>query len=224
MNPKTASLIRRSRLISLGALLAMRATQRCLMTWWLLSTALLLPLSSTADAPSIEAVWKTQRATFGYAGETTFYTCAELERKLMVVLRVIGAHEHMVIDGRDCDIGGRTRLQITFKSPIEATPENVRALTTYGTEQELVARLNGVALPSAENLERFPASWRVISFTTDRRLKLSAADCEFIEQVRKQLLPRISGRVLKGGGICSPGSHAVRAPTLKFSALVADTR
>ena len=199
----------------------MRATRRRRMTWWWVLTALLLPLGSTADEPDVDAVWRPQRATFVYVGHTTFYTCGALEQKLTLVLRVIGAHEDMSFDRRECKHGGRARLHVAFKSPVEATPENVRALTTYDTEQEIVARLNGVTLPSAEDLERFPASWQAISFANDRRLRLSAADCEFVEHVRKQLLPHISARVIQNRIFCTPGAHAVRAPTLKVSALVA---
>jgi hypothetical protein len=190
------------------------------MTLWIVLT-LLFPLGLAADEARIDAVWKPQRATFVYVGQTTFYTCGALEQKLTLVLRVIGAHEDIAFDRRDCQNGGRTRLHVMFKSPIEATPDNVRTLTTYETEQEIVARLNGVALPSATDLERFPASWQEVSFANDRRLRLSAADCEFIEHVRKQLLPHISARVVENRIFCTPGRHAVRAPTLKISALVA---
>jgi hypothetical protein len=199
----------------------MRATRRRWMTWWLAWLTLLVPLGSIAAESSIDAVWKPQRATFVYVGQTTFFTCEALQQKLTLVLRVIGAHEDMTFDRRDCKNGGRTRLQVTFRSPIAATPENLRALTTYDTEQEIVSRLNGATLPTAADLEHFPASWQQISFAIDRRLRLSASDCEFVEHVRRQLLPHIAAQVIENRIFCTPGSHAVRAPNLKISALIA---
>lgn len=202
----------------------MRATRRRWKMGCLALTALLLPLGSTAEVPSIDAVWKSQRATFVYAGQTTFYTCSALEQKLTLVLRVIGAHEDLTFDRRECKNNGRARLHVTFRSPIAATPENIRALTTYDTEQEIVARLNGVTLPTAEDLEHFPASWQSVSFAIDRRLRLSPADCEFVEHVRKQLLPHVAAQVVENRIFCTPGAHSVRAPNLKISALVADAK
>jgi hypothetical protein len=177
--------------------------------------------AANPEAP-IEAVWKPQRATFVYVGQTTFYTCSALEQKLTLVLRVIGAHDDIVFDRRECNTHGSTRLHVVFKSPIEATPDNIQAITTYETEQSLIARVNGAQLPSAEDLERFPASWKQISFATDRKLRMSAGDCEFIEQVRRQLLPHVSARVITNRVFCTPGAHAVRAPRLVVSTLVAD--
>jgi len=173
-------------------------------------------------ADTIEAVWKPQRATFVYVGQTTFYTCVALEQKLTLVLRVIGAHEDIEFDRRDCRPGGSPRLHVRFKSPIEATDDNIRALTTYDAEEVLVAQLRTIELPTAADLERFPASWKEISFASDRRLRLSAADCEFVEHVRRQLVPHLSARVVTNRIFCTPGRHAVRAPRFVVSALVAE--
>ena len=176
-----------------------------------------------AEEP-VEAVWKPQRATFAYFGHTTFYTCATLEQKLTLVLRVIGAHEDIEFDRRECRANGPTRLHVRFKSPIEATDENVRALTTYDAEEILVAQLRATELPTAADLERFPASWKEISFANDRRLRLSASDCEFVEHVRRQLMPHLEARVVANRIFCTPGRHAVRAPHFVVSALVAEAK
>jgi hypothetical protein len=180
-------------------------------------------VAETSDA-SVEAVWKPQRATFVYAGHTTFYTCSALEQKLTLVLRVIGAHDDIEFDRRECKTHGTARLHVRFKSPIEATAENIRAITTYDGEQALTARLNGIHLPTAEDLERFPASWKEVSFAGDRRLRLSAADCEFVDHVRRQLLPHLAARVITNRIFCTPGAHAIRPPRFVISTLVADVK
>jgi hypothetical protein len=180
-------------------------------------------LNAIASEASIDAVWKPQRATFSFVSSTTFYTCDELEHRLKRVLIVLGAHEEMYVDRRECSSNGDMRLHITFMSPIEATSENVRALTTFATEEHLVARLKGIELPAAEDLRRFPAEWQAISLSNDRRLRLRATDCELMEQIRRQLLSHLAIRDVSRRLVCSPGNFS-RPPPLTMSALVASAQ
>jgi hypothetical protein len=182
-----------------------------------------LTLTASASEASIEAVWKPQRATFSFVSPTTFYSCGELENRLRSVLIVLGAHEEMVVDRSQCSRDGGMRLHITFMSPIEATSENVRALTTLATEEHLIARLKGIELPAAEDLRRFPAEWQSVSISNDRRLRLRASDCELIEQIRRQLLSHLALRNVSRRLVCSHGNFA-RPPPLTMSALVASAQ
>ena len=188
----------------------------------LVSTALLLvAVAAGGEEGTIQAVWKPQRATFVYVGHTTFYTCRALEQKIARVLEVIGAHEDIVVDRRDCSEDGAMRLYVEFKSPVEATAQNVQALTTYDAEAELVARVQGVRLPTAEDIPRFPAEWKEVAFVRERRLAMSAADCEFVEQVRRQLLPHLAVRIITDRIFCTPGTIGFAPPRLTVSTLVA---
>ena len=198
-------------------------TSRSIVYRWIVFAMGLITAAAATAEDAVEAVWKSQRATFVYVGQTTFYTCGALEQKLTLVLRVIGAHEDIEFDRRECRANGQTRLHVRFKSPIEATADNVRALTTYDTEQVMIAQLQGIELPSATDLARFPASWKEVSFSSDRRLRLSAADCEFVEHVRRQLMPYLSARVVTNRIFCTPGRHAVRPPRFVVSALIANS-
>jgi hypothetical protein len=195
----------------------MSAVARGLAAIWLGTFA----LDAIAGEVQIDAVWKPQRATFNFIGQTTRYACDELERRLRQVLLVLGAHKKMRIDRRHCSPFTGMRVDITFSSPIEATPENVRALTTFDTKDQLVARLKGIELPSAEELTSFPAEWQAISLSKDRRLNLRAGDCELMEQIRRQLLPHLAPRDVSKRLVCSPGNLSARAPPLNVSALVA---
>jgi hypothetical protein len=177
-------------------------------------------IDAIAREAQIEAVWKQQRATFSFVGHATSYSCSELESRLRRILVVLGAHEEMYVDRRECSSLTELRLHIAFISPVEATVENVRALTTFATEDQLIARLNGVELPAPEDLRRFPAEWQPISLSRDRRLRLSAGDCELIEQIRRQLVPRLATRDVSRRLVCSQGNFS-RPPPLTMSALVA---
>jgi hypothetical protein len=185
---------------------------------------LLSSVSAHGGEMPIQAVWKPHRATFVYVGHTTFYTCAALEQKLTLVLRVIGAHDEITFDRRECKTHGPTRLHVVFKSPIEASAQNIQALTAHDTEAQLIARLRGQQLPTAQDLASFPASFQQVSFSGDRRLRLSAADCEFVDHVRRQLVPHLEARVVLNRIFCAPGAHSIRPPRFVISTLVADVQ
>ena len=92
-------------------------------------------LAFAAARPSsdsgVDAVWKPQRLAFEYHGYSTLYNCRSLERKLHDILLSIGAREDLRVSGYACDDQiSVARFEIVFHSPVEATPENVRALTT----------------------------------------------------------------------------------------------
>jgi hypothetical protein len=181
-------------------------------------------LDTFASESEIDAVWKPRRVIFNFIGQTTRYACDELERRLRHVLIVLGAHEEMRVDRRQCSPYTGMRVDITFSSPIEATPENVRALTTFDAEDQLVARLKGIELPSAEDLTPFPAEWQAVALSRDRRLNLRAGDCELMEQIRRQLLPHLAIRDVSKRLVCSPGNLSARPPPLNASVLVASAQ
>lgn len=179
--------------------------------------------SAVAQADPIDAVWKPQRVSFSLSGGSTSYACDELARRISNILVVLGAHERIRVDRRNCSNAG-IDLDITFMSPIEATSENVRALTTFSTEDQLVARLRGIELPTAEDVQWFRAEWQKVSLSHDPRLHLTAGDCELLEQVRRQLLPQLMVRDVSKRLVCVPGHLASKPPRLTVSALVASTQ
>jgi hypothetical protein len=182
-------------------------------------------IAATAEDAPVEAVWKPQQATFSFVSSTIHYSCRALEERLRRVLVILGAHERMYVDRRECSPETGMRLHITFMSPIEATDANVRQLTTFDSEDALVARLHGVPLPTPEDLVRFPAEWQTVSVTRDRRVRLDSTDCELVEQIRRQLLPRLATREQPKRIICSPGiGLTMRAPPLVVSTLIASAR
>jgi hypothetical protein len=182
-------------------------------------------LAAVADAPvegeSVEAVWKAQRMNFEYRGDSTTYSCRSLEDKLELILRTVGAREDVQLQGYACDEQmGIARFQIALQSPVVASEENLRDLTARDAKDELVARVNGEKLPSAADLPRFTAVWKTVSFARDRRMRLERGDCELVQQLRRQILPRMSVHIVKDNVRCSSGMGNIGPPRLTVSALV----
>lgn len=190
------------------------------------ATIALLAFGPAGAAPgdgdeTVEAVWKAQRITFEYRGFNTIYTCRSLRDKLERILENVGARDGITLRSYSCsDLSGSARFQIDFESPVEATVENIEAITSYSAEQELIAHVNGQRLAAAEDVPRFPAVWKTVSFARSRTMKLSAGDCELVHQLRQQILPRMSIRVTTDRVQCSPAFGNIGPPRLTVSALV----
>ena len=175
---------------------------------------------SRADETIVDAVWKPQRMNFVYRGYSTLYTCSGLQQKLRRILRTVGARGGLELRAYSCDDSLATaRFQIALTSPVEATPENVEQLTAYDSRAELVARVRGDQLASAEDLERFPAVWKTISFARSREMKLAPGDCELVQQLRQHILPRMSVQIVSDQVRCSQFGN-IGKPQLTVSALV----
>lgn len=174
---------------------------------------------SEADA-SIEAVWKPQRVNFVYRGYSTLYSCRGLQHKLERILLTVGAHGDIALRTYFCDdLTGTARFQIAMESPVAATPENIRDLTTHDSQDVLIARVRGEYLPSAEDVPRFPAVWKTVSFARDRRMRLAPGDCELVRALQRQILPRMSVRIVSNNVRCSVHGN-ITSPRLVVSALV----
>jgi hypothetical protein len=193
----------------------------CLLTGILL-TSLATPPVAQANA-TVEAVWKPQRISFQFRSQTTFYSCDALHRKLRSILGGLGAHETLQMQTYGCNSPSNSiSVHLTVASPVLATEENVRALTTYTPEQQLAARARGVSLPGAADLERFPAAWRTVSFNRNRAMGLGPGDCELVEQIRQSVLPFLSAEVVSDEVHCAPLGNGA-SPRLTVRTLVAQS-
>ena len=189
--------------------------------------AMAQPSSSTASVGQlVEAVWRVQTFNFVFGGYTTAYSCNSLGSRVRAVLTSIGVLDSLRVRMVDCtDLAGGARMQITLASPIEATPENVRALTTHDTRDELVARLRNEQLDTEADLERFQATWKKVSLNRAVRPRLEAGDCELIRQLRRDVLPRLAVQVVREDLHCSVGSLGrYTPPKLTVTALIADAQ
>jgi hypothetical protein len=159
-----------------------------------------MSLTRSAEPPQdpVEAVWRAQRLTFQYRSEGTMYACDILENKIRKILTQLGARDQVVVRRVSCrDFAGAAQLEVLMESPVIATAENIRAITQYDSEDELIARINGVHLPTAEELQRFPAVWERISMQRARKVHLVTGDCALVQQLRRQILPKMSVHIVK---------------------------
>ncbi len=192
----------------------------------LVRAAILLLAAGVASAQSqpgeavVDAVWKPQRMNFVYRGYSTLYSCRSLQDKLKKILTTVGARGGIQLQAYSCDDGlAVARFQIVLTSPVEATPENVQQLVSYDARDELAARVRGEQLATAEDLPRFPAVWKTISFARSRQMRLAPGDCELVLELRRHILPRMAVQIVNDQVRCSQFGN-IGKPQLTVSALV----
>ena len=113
-----------------------------------------------------------------------------------------------------------SNVHLTLAVPVEATEENLRAATNFDMRDELVARLHQKQLPSAEQITRFPASWRTVALTRSPPLSLGPGDCDLLRAMRDDVFPRLHVRVISSGLRCGAGSDTRIPPRINVNALI----
>ncbi|WP_129642024.1 hypothetical protein [Peristeroidobacter agariperforans] len=182
-----------------------------------------LPMISTAApaAPDyIPAIWRQQSLEFAYQGTTTAYSCNTLQRRLEAILRSVGARDGISIVMQRCTDQADAHMQITLESPVAATEANIAAVTQHTSRDQLLAKVRNEALPTPENIERFAAEWKTVSMSRDKTLKLDSGDCELVKQLRRDVFPRLSIRIVHDNLRCSVFG-SLGQPQLSVTALVA---
>jgi hypothetical protein len=180
----------------------------------LVAALAVLTMPAHARDSSLEAIWRVQQLQFDYSSPAVSYSCSSFKERIRGILHAVGAHETIVVEAgcRGDELVRATRASISMAAPVEATEENVRDATTFKAHQVLAARMRGKELPTATNIERFTASWQRISL---RPLRLKQGDCDLLDGLRRQVLPRLSIRAVSGFH-CSVGpSHVVPFPRLE---------
>lgn len=184
--------------------------------------ALLLTNAGAANAEgTIAAAWHPQFVKFEYRAGGTFYMCRSLQRKVERILLQVGARGPVRFMRLYCgDLSPVVSAEIALMIPIEATEENIRRLTDFDSKQVLIARLQGKSLPAAADLPLFPAAWRTVSLS---EMKFTRGDCELLQQLRQQVLPKLSVRIVSDNlQQCSSVFARSAAPRLVVQALVAE--
>jgi hypothetical protein len=178
-------------------------------------------VAAATNDGSVDAIWKTQQMSFEYGGYGTRYTCRSLQQKLRRVLLHVGANGKIVLQSGGCDgQSGYARFQVLLESPVEATAENIREATTYRPDQILLAHTRGERLPAPEDVKRFRAVWKTVSFARERSMQLDSSDCDLVRALRRQILQKMAVQIVRDNLRCSPGFGNIGPPQLTVSALV----
>jgi hypothetical protein len=176
---------------------------RCVYSMGACVGLLLASMAQGADptAEPVEAVWRPLRVEFIYRSQGQFYRCELLEYKIKGILRELGAREPLELRRLSCsDFAGFARFEVLMESPVIATEENIRAITSYQSEDILIARVKGVELPSSADLQRFPAVWELVRLRHMRSPMLQDTDCALVQQLRRQVLPKMSIQIVRDTG------------------------
>lgn len=189
----------------------------------LLAVILTMPLSAARASalPLQSAVWHSQELRFDYRGTMTLYDCDALVHKVRQILVALGAHRRSRVEPIVCHVvhlpsvsTQTASMRITVTSPV---PEDL-AKPSPGEEsrRQLLAHLGVQPEPHGELV----AAWQDVDVAAIRPLRLSAADCELLRQLRKHVLDHLAVRVVAADQSCSSSPHYLRRPVLKVAALL----
>lgn len=183
-------------------------------------TALLPVAGNATSADSVPSAWKVQEIRYTYTGFTTAYNCDAAEDKLKRILLTLGAHPSTQVRASGCNLNRPSRnffVTITTASPAPAAGAASLPVSGERSRQELLERL-GTKNPIGT--EQFPAAWKSIDLSRDRKLNLQPGDCELLEGVRDNVLPKLAVKVESDRVQCTPRQVGISTPELKVSALV----
>jgi hypothetical protein len=178
---------------------------------WLLIAVLGCEQAAAIEQP-VDAVWREQQLNFAYRRGATSYTCRELAARVAAVLRAVAAQSGVTARRPCIDFAYRQALTIALRAPQEATPEYLQEALAPDATRRLLAHVRSEPLPTAADLERFPAAWQKVSFKNLSHLRLRPGDCALLRDIAEQLFSKLSVRVPRNGLSCGfPSSHvAVR--------------
>jgi hypothetical protein len=187
----------------------------------LTGTAFSCVVAHAAD-DTIAAIWQIEQIEFVYHSSTVRYSCGNLQRRIAAILQAVGAHSTIGVDlgCRSGDLVRHANVRLTLAVPVEATEENVRVAADFDTRDELVARLRHKQLPSANDIARFPASWRTVALARNPPLSLGPGDCDLLRAMRDDVFPRLRVRVVSSGLHCGGGANTRIKPRIQVNALM----
>jgi hypothetical protein len=186
--------------------------------------AALLSHAASAASPDdaatpVQAVWQPVQVKYSYVGFTTAYNCDAFERKVRSILLALGAPELTRVQANGCiDINRPSRNFFVTITTATAIPASEAKEPANKAEKELAERLTGRKDPL--KTDPFPAQWKTVDLARDRRLNLEPGDCELMEGLSKDVLPKLSVKVVTDRVQCTPNNIGIQTPPLTVSALI----
>jgi hypothetical protein len=176
--------------------------------------------ASDPAAKTVQAVWKPVEIKYSYVGFTTAYNCDSFESKVKSILLTLGATPLTKVKANGCiDVNRPSRnffVTVTTATPIPASEAKEPA---NKATKELTERLTGKTDPL--KTDPFPAQWKTVELSRDRKLDLEPGDCELMEGLKKDVLPKIGVKIVADRVSCAPNTIGITTPELTVSALVA---
>ena len=188
-----------------------------------LLAALLAP-AAQADSPdqpakTVQAVWKPVEIKYSYVGFTTAYNCDAFEQKVRSILLRLGAPEQTRVQANGCiDVTRPSRNFFVKINSAAVIPASEAKEPADKATRDLAERLTGKKDPL--RTEPFPAEWKTVELARDRRLDLQPGDCELMEGLSKDVLPKLSIKIVSDRVLCTPNNLSITTPELTVSALV----
>jgi hypothetical protein len=175
---------------------------------------------SNVTGVPLEAIWRIQEFDFHFRTPRRYHSCSSLHQKISGIMAAVGAGSVVVkLSCSKDQLTSEAFARVAAASPVDASPENIEAATTFDPRQELLARVRSVQLPTPTDIERFPAEWRTVSIARMRSLQLGPADCELLRRMNEQIFPHLSVRVVRKTLSCSSQTEFAR-PILVVEALM----
>lgn len=181
------------------------------------------PAAAAATGDVIQSLWQPQEIRYSYVAFTTAYGCDAFEDKVRIILKALGAHPQTTVRTNGCDFNRPAMnffVTITTATPVlasEANAQSIRLGSRTESQQKLLERL-GVKSPVST--DAFPAQWKTVELSADRKLDIQPGDCELLEGLRDQVLPKLNIKVLSDTVRCIPKQLSILPPKLEVSALV----
>lgn len=176
--------------------------------------------TSPAVDPAVDAIWHVQSLPFAFRGRNVLYSCGAFQKKFEAVLLAVGAHPS-IITQTSCKpdvLTDRVEVRVALATPMEATPANIAAATTFDSKRALLARLQNTPLPTRSAIEKFQATYRLVTLEDKTDLHLEPSDCELLIAMRDQLFSKLEVQVHKSMLFCTDA--VARPPVLEIRALI----
>ena len=170
----------------------------------------------SASGSAVQAIWHTQAIDLHFRSETQRYRCEELASRIAAILEPLARDVRVELQCLD-GLSDNVRARIVVTALVEASEANLERATQQVTPtQKLVARVRGEPVPEVR-IETFAAQWRDVWRSWDGASKLRAADCDLVQALSRQVLPRLSVRNLRLNSSCG---MLAQPPRMRVQALL----
>lgn len=180
-----------------------------------LFVALVSTLARSEDANTVQARWQPKEIEATFSGMHTAYNCDSVEHRIKRLLTALGAHRKTNVLVSGC---GLNKIASTFFVHIAtAASVPIGQAGASDAKEELLRRLGS---QNAYGSADFPAIWKTVDLTKIKDLHFEPGDCELLELIRDQILPKLGAEVPTTRLHCVPLSPLAKLPPLNVTMLV----